>query len=713
MDAVVRYWAFLSYSHRDRRVAERLHRALETYRIPPRLVGRIGPLGSVPARLTPIFRDRDELAASQQLGTAVEAALAGSGAMIVLCSRASAQSRWVDAEVVAFERNHPGRPLLCVLVDGEPQASADPATAGNECLPPTLRARFSGAVGVADTAPVAVDLRPQGDGWRLGVQKLVASLAGLPLDQLVQRDAYRRHRRMAWLSAALAVIALALGTMAVFALRARDEARSERSQAESLIEFMLGDLRKKLEPVGRLDALDAVGARALQYYDAQDRRKLDPDALGRRARSQQLIGEIEVRRGDMPAALTAFRRARDTTAELLARTPDNAQRIFEHAQSVFWVGYYDWQYGNVPAGEQAMLEYQHLASRLVARDPGNMDWQAELSYSHSNLGVMLLDEGRPREAITQFEMSRLANVRRVAAKPDDDTAKFDLGQDYSWLSSAQALDLRFDEAQRLRQQEMMLYTAVLQREPRNAVALERMMIAHRLLASLQLAHGEIAAAASQAAEASRMADMQLQLEPDNTDWIQAAAKSRLMQADLFNWQGQPRQAQVELERARPLVAELLKRDAKVWAWRVELQEAQAKVATDLLRQSGHRKEALEVARASVGRLRQVVLDPGQKGKSERWLMLSLGRVARISQELGDIQSANSAWRALQQIGSRRFSLDAEAMLWLARADQAMGAGAQASALLKQLRESGYRHPDFIAAIADPQAVPTRTTQEVP
>ena len=120
---------------------------------------------------------------------------------------------------------------------------------------------------------------------------------------------------------------------------------------------------------------------------------------------------------------------------------------------MYWVGYYDWQYGDVPAGEQAMLEYQHLASRLVARDPGNMDWQAELSYSHSNLGVMLLDEGRPREAITQFEMSRLANVRRVAAKPDDDTAKFDLGQDYSWLSSAQALDLRFDEAQRLRQQE--------------------------------------------------------------------------------------------------------------------------------------------------------------------------------------------------------------------------------------------------------------------
>ena len=264
MDATVRYWAFLSYSHRDRRVAERLHRALETYRIPPRLVGRSGPLGPVPARLTPIFRDRDELAASQQLGAAVEAALAASGAMSVLCSRASAQSRWVDAEALAFERNHPGRPLLCVLVDGEPLASGDPATAGNDCLPPTLRPRFGSAAGVADTAPVAVDLRPQGDGWRLGVQKLVASLAGLPLDQLVQRDAHRRHRRMAWLSAALAALAATLGTLAVFALQARDDARLQRAQAEGLVEFMLGDLRRKLEPVGRLDVLDSVGLRALR-----------------------------------------------------------------------------------------------------------------------------------------------------------------------------------------------------------------------------------------------------------------------------------------------------------------------------------------------------------------------------------------------------------------------------------------------------------------
>ena len=36
-----RYWAFISYSHQDEAWARWLHGALETYRVPRRLVGRV------------------------------------------------------------------------------------------------------------------------------------------------------------------------------------------------------------------------------------------------------------------------------------------------------------------------------------------------------------------------------------------------------------------------------------------------------------------------------------------------------------------------------------------------------------------------------------------------------------------------------------------------------------------------------------------------
>jgi len=83
MEGEARYWAFLSYSHHDRHLAERLHRALEIYRLPRRLIGRQGPMGTVPERLHPNFRDRDEFTTSSQIGPAVQAALSASRALVV------------------------------------------------------------------------------------------------------------------------------------------------------------------------------------------------------------------------------------------------------------------------------------------------------------------------------------------------------------------------------------------------------------------------------------------------------------------------------------------------------------------------------------------------------------------------------------------------------------------------------------------------------
>ena len=57
-----RYRAFISYSHKDRAWADWLHRALESYTVPKHLVGRHTSAGEVPARIAPVFRDREELA---------------------------------------------------------------------------------------------------------------------------------------------------------------------------------------------------------------------------------------------------------------------------------------------------------------------------------------------------------------------------------------------------------------------------------------------------------------------------------------------------------------------------------------------------------------------------------------------------------------------------------------------------------------------------
>ena len=54
----MKYWAFISYSHTDREWGDWLHKVLETYRVPRRLIGRESRDGTIPARLFPIFREK-------------------------------------------------------------------------------------------------------------------------------------------------------------------------------------------------------------------------------------------------------------------------------------------------------------------------------------------------------------------------------------------------------------------------------------------------------------------------------------------------------------------------------------------------------------------------------------------------------------------------------------------------------------------------------
>src|SRR5689334_14264670 len=95
-----RYWGFLSYSHADEAAATRLHRALEHYTLPFAVRRAHG----LPRRLIPVFRDVDELEAAPALTARLQHALDESRWLLVLCSKASAQSAYVNAEVEYFLR---------------------------------------------------------------------------------------------------------------------------------------------------------------------------------------------------------------------------------------------------------------------------------------------------------------------------------------------------------------------------------------------------------------------------------------------------------------------------------------------------------------------------------------------------------------------------------------------------------------------------------
>jgi tetratricopeptide (TPR) repeat protein len=234
MDSPFKYRAFISYSHSDEKWARWLHRGLETYRLPKGLVGRETAFGPVPQRFAPVFRDRDELATATNLGSTLVAALEQSACQVVICSPKAAKSRWVNEEILTFKRLGREDRIFCLVVDGEPGASLDPAQAEQECFPPALIYRMGadGALTEERGEPIAADVRPRKDRPHDAMLKLLAGMLAVGFDELRRRDASRRRRRTVALVAASIAGMLITSALAVAAWLARNEAILQKALAE-------------------------------------------------------------------------------------------------------------------------------------------------------------------------------------------------------------------------------------------------------------------------------------------------------------------------------------------------------------------------------------------------------------------------------------------------------------------------------------------------
>lgn len=501
-----RYRAFLSYSHADEKAAATLHRWLEGYRVPARLVGTITGLGLVERRIAPIFRDRAELPAASSLDSEVEKALEASDALLVLCSPAAVASRWVNAEIALFRRLHPDRPVIAALLREEPAQSFPPAL----LMPGT-----HGAV----HEPIAADFRRDKDGVHLARLKIVAGLTGLGLDHIIQRDAQRQLQRVIAITALSIFLALLMALLLVFAIRAQREANEQRRQAEGLIEFMLTDLRDRLEGVGRLDVLQSVNARALDYYaDQSDLERLPVDSLERRARILHAMGEDDQRRGDFAAAQEKFVEASRVTSTLLASAPEDPDRIFTQAQSEFWLGYAEFLRGNDLKALPYFRAYQGLAQKLVTKDPGNSKYWRELGYSQGNLCSLALSKKQPVGSLAECEHALRTMLKVRAMAPADPAIEEDLANRYAWY--ADALRKQGQDRKALTQREMQLKLVQAQSasDPKNATYRQNLLLAQHSTSLLYHALGEFEKADRLRNEAQVQLAELIAGDPENNDW---------------------------------------------------------------------------------------------------------------------------------------------------------------------------------------------------
>jgi tetratricopeptide (TPR) repeat protein len=684
-----RYFAFLSYSHKDEDLAGWLHSQLEQFRVPRALAGQLSEHGVIPKRLTPIFRDQHELAAADDLGEEIEEALARSRFLIVLCSPDAAKSRWTNAEIETFKRTRPDGCVLAAIASGEPFASEMPGREEEECFPPALKQKYDrrGHPTAKRAEPLAADLREQGEAQRLGLMKLIAGMLGVGLDDLLQRETTRRQRRLAYVAAASLAGMAITSTLAITAIQARNEAREQRREAEGLVGFMLGDLKDKLEPIGRLDALDGVGSRVLAYYQKEGTTDLSDAALLQRSRALSLMGQVANLRGNMGSAIRFYREAMAGTAEAIRRNPSDPQRVYDHAQNVFWVASINSSLGNLPAAEAGMREYKRLAQQMVALDPNNMKWRMEDQDADVNLGFVLQTQRRFGEAANMFGQAVQMIQALATADPRNSDYKKMVAETMAWLADAQMANGNLEAATRVREEQVRLLSTLAQ-QPNADVAYRDLLVpAEEALGSVYAMRGQRQLAFQHYSASADTAKQLIATEPNNTLWLNWAMSTQLSFADALLRAGQASQAAEHGEAGCAIDQGLLARNGQFPSWRGGARECWL-IRAQVALASNRKDEALRDAQQAVAVAETVKTADrfsDKYGLSKAYLMLG-----EAQRSMGNSAAAAEAWRRALDEFPKGVAEKPRELEQHARIMELLGDTAGARQMVARLNAMGYR-----------------------
>lgn len=689
-----KYFAFISYSHADERWSRWLHRALETYRIPRHLVGRATDYGPVPARLSPVFRDRDELTGAADLGSTVTAALAASRHLVVICSPASAGSRWVDEEVRTFKRMGRARRILTLVVDGEPNASGKPGHEARECFAPSLRFELDADGSLSDrrTEPVAADLRPGKDGRTNAKLKLVAGLLGIGFDELKQREHRRQQRRLLLVTAAALAGVLVTGALAITAWLARQDAVRNRDRAEDLIGFMLGDFRQQLEPLGKLELLKGVGDKAMAYFSSLDERDITNESLLRRAEALRQIGDVRLALGEFEPALAAFQESLNLSRELSSRSPDNQDWLFALGNAWFWVGYTHWQKGDLAAAVAPMNEYFQAAVRLTQLAPGNAKWQLEQGYAFANLGSLAAARGEDDAAIGYFEGANAVVERLIADAPADVGLLLTRIENYSWLASIHQGRGALRDAKALHGKALQLTTQLLASRPDDRRVQREEVLRQVFYGRILLQTGDLDEAEQVSRKALDRARALAALDPENARWQWQLASVMEQASRVLRARGRYTEALSMAEAGLEVTTALAAKAGDMDIGQLTQLQLLAGKAACLL-EAGRLDESESALAPLLARTR--VPDEDSVNAVHYEIVLATGRLlaGRIEAARGHSDRAMQAWTAgLDLLSPRAGDPGHRAVRAMLLHD--LGRTEQAGQLAAELSQLGYADPGF-------------------
>jgi hypothetical protein len=181
------------------------------------------------------------------------------------------------------------------------------------------------------------------------------------------------------LISALALLAIGLG---IVAFQAQQTAERRRGDAENLMTYMLGEFVEKLRPLGKLELLDDIGIRALNYLSKTPSISMTPVAMEQRAKALQVIAEINISRSNPDKAYEALLLSKEILKKLDTPKTLSPSILKTLGENSFWMGNIHFNRHEWKQAEEYFNQYRLFSERLSSMPNAAEQALAEREGSH-------------------------------------------------------------------------------------------------------------------------------------------------------------------------------------------------------------------------------------------------------------------------------------------------------------------------------------------
>ena len=352
--------------------------------------------------------------------------------------------------------------------------------------------------------------------------------------QFVQVSRRREARQTRIRQVALATLVLLFmvsSGLAVIATQQTAKATASKDKAEGLIEFMLGDLREQLDPIGKLNVLQGVGEKALAYY--QD----TPDGdLMQQANSLKLLAEINVNKSEFEVAKQQLEQALALLNRVDRSHPDDMkQYLFLMGNVHYWLGLIPFYLQDYTLTQQHWLTYLDYAQQLLALDPNDIALQSEIGHGQHNLGAVASTIGDTKGAKYYFDLA-LATKRKVL---EIEPTNFEYFDSYiatlGWWAHIESAEGQINTAIRQAEYALQLADRFLATDSDNFNAKYLKLVTANVLHSFYMETNQLSKLEDGLAKLSSVAEELLDNDPTNEDWYIQVMIFKANRAELLYW----------------------------------------------------------------------------------------------------------------------------------------------------------------------------------